>query len=136
MIPVPIHILGIDYIQTIDHETHHTKEIEAIQTIGIEVIQIIEIKVTRTIDQETIHTSDLIINEHITTTTIIDHEKIHKIGFQTITINKEIIHNHLIEIIIATPIPNTNIEATHRNIKDKLIRYKQMKKQLQTPWYR
>ena len=37
-IPVPIQILGIDNIQTIDHETHHTTEIETIQTIGIEVI--------------------------------------------------------------------------------------------------
>ena len=93
MIPVPIKILGIDTIQTIDHETHHTIEIETIQTIGIEVIQLIEIKVTKTIDQETIYITDLIINEQITTTTIIDHGIIHKIGIQTITINKEIIHN-------------------------------------------
>ena len=60
----------------------------------------------------------------------------HKIGIQTITINKEIILNLLKEKIIATPIPNPNIEATHQNIKDKLIRYKQLKKQLQTSWYR
>ena len=129
LIPVPIQILGID----IDHETHHTVETETIQTIGIEVIQIIEINGFKTIDHETIHTTDLIINEQITTTTIIDHEKILKIGIQTITINKKNILNLLIEIIIATPIPNTIIEATQRNIKDKLIRYKQLKKQLQTP---
>ena len=132
LILVPIKILGIGTYQRIDHEIHHTIETETIQTIGIEVIQIIEIDVTKTIDQETIHTTDLIINEPITTT-IIDHEIIHKIGIQVITTNKEIILNLLIEIIIATPIPNTYIEATHRNINDKLIRYKQLKKQLQTP---
>ena len=54
-------------------------------------------------------------------------------GIQTITINKEIILNPLIEVKIATTIPNTNIEAKHRNIKDKLIRYRQLKKQFQTP---
>ena len=136
MIPVPIQILGIDTIQTIYHETHHTIETETIQTIGIEVIQIIEVNVTKTADQEIILTTDPIINEQITTTTIIDHEKFHKIGVQTIKTSKGIIINILIEVIIATTILNTNIEATHRNIKDKLIRYKQKKKQLQTPWYR
>ena len=136
LIPVPIQILGTDTIQTIDHETHHTIETETIQTIGIEVIQIIETNVTKTIDQEIFHTTDPIINERITTTTIKNHEIFHKIGIQTITISKGIILNLLIEIIIATPIVNTNIEATHRNSKDKLTRYKQLKKQLQTPWYR
>ena len=111
LISVPIQILGIDTIQAIDHENHHTIETETIQTIVIEVIQIIEINVTKTIDQEIIHATDLIINEQITTTTIKDHEIIHKIGIQTITINKEIILNLIIEIIIATPISNTNIEA-------------------------
>ena len=133
MIPVPIQILGIDTIQTIDHETHHTIETETIQTIGIKAIQITEINVTKTIDQEIIHTIDLIINEQITTTIIIDHEIFHKIGIQIITINKEIILSLLMGIIIDIPIPNTSIEATHRNIKDKLIKYKQLKKQIQTP---
>ena len=133
MITVPIQILGIHTTQTIDHETHHTIEAETIQTIGIEVIQVIEIHVTKTIDQEIFYTTDLIINERITTTTIIDHEIIHKIGIQTITINKGIILNLLIEIIIATPIPNTNIEATHRNVKDKIIKWRQLKKPFQTP---
>ena len=73
LIPVPIQILGIDTIQTIDHETHHTIETETIETIGIEVIQIIEINGFKTIDHETIHTTDLIINEQKKTTTIIDH---------------------------------------------------------------
>ena len=66
MIPVPIQILGIDTIQTIDYDIHHTIETETIRTIGIEVIQIIEINFTKTIDQETIYTTDLIINEPIT----------------------------------------------------------------------
>ena len=64
---------------------------------------------------------------------MIDHEIIHEIGIQVITTNKELILNLLIEIIIATLIPNTNIESTHQNINDKLIRYKQLKKQLHTP---
>ena len=105
---------------------------ETIQIIGIEVIQTTEINVTKTKDQETIHTTDLIINEPITVT-LIDHETIHKIGTPIITINDEIILNLLIETIIATPIPNTSIEVTHRNVNDKLIRYKQLKKQLQIP---
>ena len=124
MIPVPIQILGIDTIQTINHEIHHTIETETIQTIGIGVIQIIEINVIKTIDQETFHTTDLNINKPITTTIIIDHEIIHKIGIQVIKINKRINLNLLIEIIIAIPILNTIIEALHRNIKDKLLRYK------------
>ena len=96
LISVPIQILGIDTIQTIDHETHHTIETETIQTKEIGVIPIIEINVTKTVDQEIIHTADSIINEQITTTTIIDHEKVHKIRMQTMTINKGIIFNLLI----------------------------------------
>ena len=113
MIPVPVQILGIDTTQTIDHEIRPILE-------------------TETIDQETIHITDPIINEPITNTIIIDHEMFQKIGIQFIAVNKEIILNLLIEIIIAIPIPNTNIEATHRNIKDKLIKYNHLKKQLQT----
>ena len=133
LIPIPIQILGIGTTQTIDHEIHHTIEIEIIQIIGIEVIQTIEINVTKTIDQETIHTTDLTINETITIT-IIDHETTHKTETPIIT-NKEIILNLLIKTIIATTIPNINKEVTHRNISDKLFRYKQLNKQLQIPWY-
>ena len=121
----------MDTTQTIDHEIHHTIEIATIQIIGIEVIQTIEINVTKTIDQKIIHTTDLTIKETITIT-IIEHETTHKIGTPVTTIER-IILNPLIETIIATPIPNTNIEVTHRNIKDKIIRYKQLKKQLQIP---
>ena len=135
MIPVPIQILGIDTIRTIDYETHHTIETKTIQPIGIETIPIIEINVTKTIDQEKIHTTDPIINEQITITITIDHEIIHRIGTQTITISKGIILNPLIEIIIRCR-SNTGVEAIHRNIKDKLIKYKQLKKQIQTLWHR
>ena len=131
LIPVSIQILGIDTIQTIDHEIHHIKETETIQIIGIEVIQTIEINVTKTIDQEIIHTIDLTIKETIIIT-IIGHETTHKIEIPITTI-EGIILNLFIETIIATLIPNTNIEKTHRNISDKLFKYKQMEKQLQIP---
>ena len=133
LIAVHIQILGIDTIQTIDHETHHKIETETIQTIGIEAIPIIEINVTKTIDQETIHTTDPIITEEITITITIDHEIIHRIGIRTTTISKGIILNPLIEIIMATPIPKTDIEAIHRNITDKLIKYKQLKIKIRPP---
>ena len=131
LIPVPIQILGIDTIQTIDHEIHHTTEIETIQTIGIEVIQITETNVIKTTDQETIFTTDLTIKES-EIITILGQETTHKVGIPTITI-KEINLNPLIETKIVTLILNTNIEVTHRNISDKLIRYKQLKTQLQIP---
>ena len=63
---------------------------------------------------------------------MIGHETTHKIEIPIKTI-EGIILNHLIETIVATLIPNTNREVTHRNISDKLIRYKQLKKQLQIP---
>ena len=131
MTPVPIQILGIDTIQTIDYVIHRTIEIETTQITEIEVIQKTETNITKTIIQETIPATDLIIKETITIT-IIGHETNHKIGIPIITI-EEIILNPLIETTIVTLIPNTKIEVTHRNISDKLIRYKQLKKQLQTP---
>ena len=124
-------ILETDTIQTIDHVIHRTREIETTQITELEVIQTSETIVTKTIDQKTIPTTYLIIKETITTT-IIGHETTHKIKIPTITI-EEIILNPLIETTIVTLIPNTNIEVTHRNISDKLIRYKQLKKQLQIP---
>ena len=60
MIPVPIQILGVDTIQTIDQVIHRTIEIETTQITEIEVIQTTETNVTKTIDQETIPTADLI----------------------------------------------------------------------------
>ena len=132
LIPVTIQTLGIDTIQTIDHENHPTIETGTIPTIGIEAIQIIESSVIRTIDQKISHTTDPIIKDPITITIKIDHEIIDKIEIQTITINIEIIPNPLIGIITGTPILKTSIEATHPNIIDKLFKYKQLKKQLQT----
>ena len=66
------------------------------------------------------------------TITKIDQETIHKIENQAITIDKEIIPNRLTGIITAIQIHNTNIEAVHRSIKNKLTMYKQLKKQFQT----
>ena len=129
--PVPIQTLGIDTIQTIDHVIHRTIEIETTQITEIEVIQTTETNVTKTIDQETIPTTDLIIKETITIT-IIGLETTHKLGIPITTI-EEIILNPLIETTIVTLIPNTNIEVTHRNISEKIISYKQLKKQLQIP---
>ena len=132
LIPVPIQFLGIDTIQTIDHENHPTIETGTIPTIGIEAIQIIEISVIRTIDQKFSHTTDPIIKDPIIITIKIDHKIIDKIEIQTIIINIEIIPNPLIGIITGTPILKTSIEATQPNFIDKLFKYKQLKKQLQT----
>ena len=51
-----------------------------------------------------------------------------KIEIQVTTIDIEIILNHLIGIITVIPILNIDIEVIHQNIKDKSIKYKQMKK--------
>ena len=131
LIPVAIQTLGIDAIPTIDHEIHHTIEIETIPTIEMEAIQITEISITQTTDQEITHTIDQIIKDpRIIIKT--DQETIHKIETQIITINKTI-SNLLKGIITITPINNSDMETIHRSIKDKLIKYKQQKKQLQTP---
>ena len=105
--------------------------IETTQKTEIQVIQTTETNVIKTIDQETIPTTDLIIQETITIT-IIGHETTRKKGIPITTI-EEIILNPFIETTIVTLVPNLNIEVTHRNIADKLIRYKQLKKQLQIP---
>ena len=109
--PVPIQTQGIDTIPIKDHETHHTTEIETIQTIGIEVILTIEIRTIQTTDREIIH----------------------KIETQVTTIDTEIIPSHPIGTITVTPILNIDTEVTHQSIKDTSIKCKQMKKQLQTP---
>ena len=58
----------------------------------------------------------------------IDREITRKIEIQVTTIDIEIIPNHLIGIIIVITILSIDIEAIHQNTKDKLIKYKQMKK--------
>ena len=131
LIPIPNHTEGIDTIPTIDHEIHHTIEIETILTIGIEVNQTIEIRTIQTTDQEKIHTIDQTIKDpNITSKT--DHDIIHRTETQAITIDTETIPNLNIGIIAVTPILNIDTEAKHQSIKDKLIKYNQMKKQLQT----
>ena len=130
--PVPIQFQGIDTIPIIDHETHHTTEIETIHTIEIEVIQTIELRTIQTIDREITHIIDQIITDKMITIKT-DHEIIHKIETQVTIIETEIIPSHHIGIITVIPIRNIDIEVTHQNIKDTLIKYKQMKKQLQTP---
>ena len=55
-----------------------------------------------------------------------DQEIIHVI------VTPEIIPGHIIGIITVTPILNIDVEVTHQSIKDKSIKYKQTKKQLQT----
>ena len=132
LISVPIQTLGIDTIPTKDHEIHHTIETETILTKEIEAIQIIEISIIQTTNQEIIHTIDQIIKDSMSIIKT-DQETIHKRETQIITKSKEIIPNLLIGIITVTPYPKTDIEAIHQNIKDKLIKYKQLRKQLQTP---
>ena len=120
-------------IQTINHEIHLIIEIDTIQIIETETIQTTEteafpkiiIIAIQTKDHGIIHTTDPTIKDQITINTI-DRETIHKIP--VIIIDIEIIPNHLIGIIIVTTILSTDIEVIHRNTKDKLIKYKQMKK--------
>ena len=118
MIPVPIHTLGIETTQMIDQETHHTIDIEIIPTLGTEVIQIIEI-INIIIDHEIIQATDQITKDQIITIIKKVHEIIHKIGIQTITIDKETTLNNLIEKTHVIQILKTNIEVTHQNIRDK-----------------
>ena len=123
---------GIITIQTINHETHHTIEIEITPIIEIEVIQITETRITRTIDQGITH----IIDQTITDQTIIiktDHEIIHKIDIQVIIIVIEIIPNHHTGIITIIIILIIATEVVHLNIKKILINYNQIQKQHQTP---
>ena len=91
-----------------DQQTHHKIDTEIILTIGTEVIQIIETNKI-TIDHENIQTIDQITKDIITTMVKIDREIIHKIGSQTIKIDKEIILNHLIEITHVIQILKINI---------------------------
>ena len=124
--PVPIQTQEIDTLPTTDHETHRTIEIETIQTIGIEVTQTIEIKIIQ-IDHGITHIIDQIIKDHMIVTKT-GQELIHKIDTQVTTIDIEIFPNHLIGILIVTPILNIDIEVTQQNIKDKSTKYKQMTK--------
>ena len=115
----------------INHETHHTTEIETIHITEIEVNQTIEIRIIRTIDQEIFQ----IIDQTITDQTIIiktDHKIIHKIETQVTIIDIEVIPSHHTGIITIIIILNIDTEVAHQNIKDTLIKCRQMKKQHQT----
>ena len=132
--PIPIQTQGIDTIPTIDHETHHTTETETIHTLEIEVNPIIEIRIIQTIDHVIIHILDQIITDQMITIKT-DHEIIHRIKTQVTIIDTEIIPSHHIGIITTIPTLNIDTEVARQNIKDTLIKCKQMKKQLQTPRY-
>ena len=126
--PVPNQTREIHTIQIINHETHHTTEIETIHIIEIKVIRTIEIKITRTIDQEIIQ----IVDQTITDQMIIIKTD-HGYNNQVTIIDIEIIPSHHIGIITIIIILNIDTEVVHQNIKDILINYSQMKKQHQTP---
>ena len=130
--PVPNQTQGIDTIPIINHETHHTTEIETFHIIEIEVIQIIEIRNIRTIDHEINHTIDQTITEQMIIIKT-DHEIIHKIETQVTIIDIEIIPSHHTGIITIIMILNIVTEVAQQNIKDTLIKCKQMEKQHQTP---
>ena len=82
----------------IDQEIHRTIDTEIFPTIEIEAIQIIEIN-DKIIDHEITQITDQIAKDLIITIIKIHHEIVHKIGIQTITIDRETTLNHLIEII-------------------------------------
>ena len=72
-----------------------------------------------TIGHEIIQITNQSTNDLIITIIKIDHEKIDKIGIQTITIDKETTLTHVIEITHVIQILKTNVEAIHQKIKDK-----------------
>ena len=83
LIPVPIQILGIEFIQKIYLKTLHTIDIEIIPTIKTETIQTIEILDIERIDHAIILTTD-----QNTKIIKIDHVTIHRTEIQAITIDK------------------------------------------------
>ena len=130
--PVPNQAQEINTIPIINHETHHTTEIETIQIIEIEVIRRIKMRITRTIDQEITRIIDQTIIDQMTIIKT-DHGTIHKNETQVIIINIEIIPSHHIGIITIIIILNIDTEVVHQNIKDILIKYIQIKKNNITP---
>ena len=104
------------------------KRIEIIPTIGTETIQMIEIKNIKTIDHVIILTTDHTIKDHVITTIKMNHAIIHTIEIQIITIDKETTLNHHIGTTHVIQTLNKNIEVLHQNIKNKWIKYKQLKK--------
>ena len=123
----PIRILEIEFIHIIDIENLHTTDTETILTNGIETFQTIEIPDINIIDHAIIQTKDqnIIIIK-------IDHAIIHKTEVQAITDNETTVNLHpgTTQVII---IHNKIIGVKHLNIKDKKIKYNQLKKLNQTP---
>ena len=113
--------------QLIDLETLHTIAIENIPTIGIETIQTIE---TLDIKNAIILTSD-----QKTITIKKDDATFHRKEVQAITIDKGITLNHHVEITLVIKIHNKIIGVKNLKIKDKKIKYNQLKKLNQTPWH-
>ena len=116
----------------IDLETLHITEIEISLTLETETIQMIGIRNTKIIDHVIILTDQTIKDQAITTIKT-NHAIIQKTEIQIITIDKETTLNHHIEITHVIQILSKNIEVIHQNIKDKSIKYKQLKKSNQTP---
>ena len=77
LIPVPIQILEIDFIQMIDLETLHIIELEIIPMIAIKTIQMIEILNIKIIDPAIILTTDQTIKNQKIITIKKDHATIH-----------------------------------------------------------
>ena len=115
--PVPNPTQGIDTIPIINHETHHTTEIETIHIVEMEVIQTIEVRIIQTIDREIIHITDQIITDQMIIFKT-DQEIIHKIATQVTIIGIESIPSHHIGIITVIPILYIDTEVTHQNIED------------------
>ena len=99
-----------DRSRTIDIENNRTIETEAIQIIEINDI---------IVNHEIIQTTNQINKDLIITIIKIDHKKIHKIGIQTKTKDKETTLSHLIEITHVIQILKTSIEVINQNIRDK-----------------
>ena len=120
----PLQILEIEIIQIIDLETPHTIGVEIILTIEKEAIQTIENLDINIIDQALFKQQIKILQLS---------KQIHGTKAQAITTDKETTLNHHIGITHLIKIHNKNIGVIHSNIKDKSIKYNQLKKLKQTP---
>ena len=113
MIPVPIHILGIDTIQTIDHVIYHTIKIETTQVTEIEVIQIRNPNYNN-IGIPTITIEEIILNPLIETTIVTpitntNIEVTHQNISDKLTRYKHLKKQLQIPLVLTTPkIPNYN----------------------------
>ena len=118
LIQILIHYLGINNTQMIDQETHHIKDTEIIPTIGTEATQKIVINNIK-IDHEITQKVDHITKDQILTIIKKDHEIIHKIGIQDISIDKGTTLNHLKELTHVIQILKTNKKIIHQYIRHK-----------------